>query len=58
MAYFNISLSVTNKIEKKTLNLMDIFRILHFTSALCTSFSSAHGTFTIGKHNQDLIVKC
>ena len=56
MAYFNISLSVTNKIEK-TLNLMEILRILHFTSALCTSFSSAHGTFTIGKHNQDLIVK-
>lgn len=34
---------------------MDIFRTLHFTSVLCTSFLSAHGTFTIGKHNLDIV---
>lgn len=33
---------------------MDIFRTLHFTSALYTSFLSAHGAFTIGRHNLDL----
>ena len=56
MADFNIFLSVNNKIEKN-LNLMDIFRTLYFTSALYTSFLSAHGAFTISKHNLDLIVK-